>query len=99
MKLKQLLGGSKRKQKDHELGKKKKRKFENDISQAKETIEAYNKMMTSAMKRALEAKSIETKNAAMKTAQTTKEAMDKVSEELEYLQGKLVRVVSKKPDS
>ena len=56
-------------------------------------------MMTSAMKRALEAKSIETKNAAMKTAQTTKESMDKVSEELEYLQGKLVRVLSKKPDS
>ena len=36
------------------------------------------------MKRALDTTNLESKNAAMKTAQTTKDATDKVGEELEY---------------
>ena len=39
---------------------------------------AYNMMLPNSMKRPLEAENIETKNAAMKTAQTTEEEMGKV---------------------
>ena len=62
------------------------KKVESDISMAKKPIENYNVMLNSAVKRALETTNLQSKNAAMKTAQTTKEAMDKVSAELEYLQ-------------
>ena len=48
------------------------------------------------MGRAITAKKIVDKNAALETAKAAKEATDKVNEELEYLQTKLVAHMSKK---
>ena len=48
------------------------------------------------MGRAITAKKIVDKNAALETAKAAKEATDKVKEELEYLQTKLVAHMSKK---
>ena len=46
------------------------------------------------MGRAITAKKIVDKNAALETAKAAKEATDKVNEELEYLQTKLVAHMS-----
>ena len=73
----------------------KKKRIEDDIVQAKATLSSHDGVLTQAMGRAIAAKKVVDKNAALETVKAAKEAIDKVNEELEYLNKKLVSHMSK----
>ena len=59
-------------------------------------MSSHDAVLSSAMGRAIAAKKVVDKNAALETAKAAKEATDRLNEEIEYLQKKLVSHISKK---
>ena len=75
----------------------KKEKIEKDIKLAKATQKSQDNILESSMDRAMELQSELGRKTAMKTAETAKEAINNLREELEYLNKKLVKHLGKKP--
>ena len=58
-------------------------------------LSSHDAVLSSAMGRAIVAKKVVDKNVALETAKAAKEDTDRVNEELEYLQKRLVSHMSK----
>ena len=66
------------------------------MKQAKATLSSHDNVLNCSMERVLKATNMIEKNAAMETARIAKTGIDKVNEDLEYLQKKLMRHLEKK---
>ena len=66
-----------------------------DIQLANSTLKSHDQVLESAMHRDIKTSKSVDKNAALETAKMTKRAID-VNEELEYLNKKLIKLISRK---